>query len=107
MAVAICDPVGDHDSERMLGARLDGRPADSEKMTGLSGLKVGAKLSFLSGREVLGAAAMGAGMVDSAGSCSDSGLLQMHCARVGMRKVRVLWELGIRIGGREPRHVHV
>ena len=64
MAVAICDPVGDHESERMLGARLDGRPADSEKRTGLSGLKVGLKRSFLSGREVLGAvAAMCAGIL--------------------------------------------
>jgi len=59
--------VGDHDSERILGARLDGRPADSEKRTGLRGLKVGAKRSFLRGREVLDAVAVGAGILKGFG----------------------------------------
>lgn len=96
MAVAICDPVGDHDSERMLGARLDGRPADSEKSTGLRGLKVGEKLSFLSGREVLGAvAAMGAGMfLLGAGAVETVGCY----ARIMLATVSRLecgWKLGL------------
>ena len=48
--VAMSDPVGDHDSERMLGTSDDGFvDVDSEKSTGLSGLKTTGNWSFFSG----------------------------------------------------------
>lgn len=50
--VAIIEPVGDHDSARMLGTSMDGRAdVDSEKSTGLSGLYAVAKTSFLRYRD--------------------------------------------------------
>jgi hypothetical protein len=48
-------PVGDQESERMLGARPVGRPV-SARTTGLMPLNVEGKRSFFKGREVFGGA---------------------------------------------------
>ena len=53
MAMAL--PVGDQESERMLGARPVGRPV-SARTTGLMPLNVEGKRSFFKGREVFGGA---------------------------------------------------
>ena len=55
MEVAMALPVGDQESERMLGARPVGRPVSARTM-GLMPLKVEGKRSFLRGREVFGGA---------------------------------------------------
>ena len=49
------EPVGDHESERMLGARPDGRPVSARTVV-LMPLKVDGKRSFFRGREVFGGA---------------------------------------------------
>ena len=49
------EPVGDHESERMLGARPDGRPVSARTVV-LMPLKVDGKMSFFRGREVFGGA---------------------------------------------------
>lgn len=56
MAIAL--PDGDHESERMLGARPDGRPVSARTVV-LMPLKVVGKRSFLRGREVFGGAMVG------------------------------------------------
>ena len=53
MAMAL--PVGDQESERMLGARPVGRPV-SARTVGLMPLNVEGKRSFFKGREVFGGA---------------------------------------------------
>lgn len=58
MEVAIAPPVGDQESERMLGARPVGRPV-SARTAGLMPLKVVGKRSFFRGREVFGGAMVG------------------------------------------------
>lgn len=58
MEVAIALPVGDHESERMLGASPVGRPV-SARTAVLMPLKVEGKRSFLRGREVFGGAMVG------------------------------------------------
>lgn len=56
MHVAMSEPVGDHDNERMLGTRDDGfADTDSEKRTGFNVLNTFGKASFLSGFERIGA----------------------------------------------------
>lgn len=56
MDVARAVPVGDQDSERMLGARPVARPV-SARIVGLEEfLKAVGRLSFFRGREVLGGA---------------------------------------------------
>lgn len=54
--------MGDHDSERILGARPEGRPV-SARTAVLMSLKVVGKMSFFSGREVFGGAMVVAGAV--------------------------------------------
>lgn len=49
------EPVGDHESERMLGARPDGRPVSARTVV-LMPLKVDGQRSFFRGREVFGGA---------------------------------------------------
>jgi len=56
--VAMALPVGDHDSERMLGARPVGRPV-SARTVDLMPLNVEGNRSFLRGREVFGGAMVG------------------------------------------------
>ena len=53
--VAMALPVGDQESERMLGARPVGRPV-SARTTGLMPLNVEGNRSFFKGREVFGGA---------------------------------------------------
>lgn len=53
--MAMREPVGDHESERMLGARPDGRPVSARTVV-LMPLKVDGKRSFFRGREVFGGA---------------------------------------------------
>ena len=61
--VAMREPVGDQERERMLGTRRV--EVDSEKRTGLSGLRAEGRTSFLmgreSGRDILAAAARSRG----------------------------------------------
>lgn len=60
--VAMAAPVGDQESERMLGARPVGRPV-SASTVGLMPLKVEGKRSFFRGREVFGGAIVGGMLV--------------------------------------------
>lgn len=56
MQVAIREPVGDHDNERILGTSDDGfADTDSENSTGFSGLNTFGNVSFFSGFERIGA----------------------------------------------------
>lgn len=60
--VAISAPVGDHDKERILGTRAEGRGVvDSVKRVGLRGLKTLGKMSFFRGLERRGGAIGGGG----------------------------------------------
>lgn len=66
MAMAL--PVGDQESERMLGARPVGRPV-SARTTGLMPLNVEGKRSFFRGREVFGGAMVKAGSMFMSWCC--------------------------------------
>lgn len=80
--VAINEPVGDHDSERMLGTSNDGfADVDSEKRTGFRVLKTFGKASFLSGFERIGAMATERKTADlwSGKSLSYSGVSIARC----------------------------
>lgn len=78
-------PAGDHESERMLGARPDGRPVSARTVV-LMPLKVDGKMSFFRGREVFGGAMV---VVFSRGSGK---LLEVGARALEERVVK--WKLG-------------